>query len=35
MAGLSIEIIGKVVQCTSFTLGQYIAGRVIAGVGNG
>jgi MFS family permease len=35
MAGLAIEIIGKIVQCTSFTLGQYIAGRVIAGVGNG
>ena len=32
MAGLAIEIIGKIVQCTSFTLGQYIAGRVIAGI---
>lgn len=35
IAGLAVEIIGKIVQCSSFTLGQYIAGRVISGVGNG
>jgi MFS family permease len=35
IVGLSIEIVGKMIQCTSFTLGQYIAGRVVAGVGNG
>ena len=35
ITGLSIEIVGKLVQCTAFTLGQYVAGRVIAGVGNG
>jgi len=35
IVGLSIEIIGKIIQCTAFTLGQYIAGRVVAGVGNG
>lgn len=35
IVGLSIEIVGKLIQCTSFTLGQYIAGRVVAGVGNG
>lgn len=35
IVGLSIEIIGKIIQCSSFTLGQYIAGRVVAGVGNG
>jgi len=35
IVGLSVEIIGKIVQCTAFTLGRYIAGRVIAGVGNG
>jgi MFS family permease len=35
IAGLSIEIVGKLIQCTSFTLGQYIAGRVVSGVGNG
>jgi MFS family permease len=35
IAGLSIEVVGKIIQCSSFTLGQYIAGRVIAGVGNG
>lgn len=35
IVGLSIEIIGKIVQCSAFTLGQYVAGRVIAGIGNG
>jgi MFS family permease len=35
ITGLSIEIIGKLIQCSSFSLGQYVAGRVIAGVGNG
>jgi MFS family permease len=35
ITGLSIEIVGKLIQCSSFSLGQYIAGRVIAGVGNG
>ena len=33
--GLTLETIGKLVQVSSFSLGQYIAGRVIAGVGNG
>lgn len=28
-------IIGKVIQASSFSLGQYIAGRVVAGFGNG
>lgn len=35
MVGLVFETIGKIVQCTSFGIGQYIAGRVIAGFGNG
>ena len=35
IVGLSVEFIGKIIQCTSSTLGQYIAGRVVAGVGNG
>ena len=33
--GLVLETIGKIIQASSFGLGQYIAGRVIAGVGNG
>ncbi len=35
IAGLIIETIGKIIQATTFTPGQYIAGRVIAGIGNG
>ena len=35
IAGLILETIGKVIQVSSFGLGQYIAGRVIAGIGNG
>lgn len=35
VVGLGVEIIGKIIQCSSFTLGQYIAGRVVSGVGNG
>lgn len=33
--GLVVEAVGKIIQVTTFSLGQYIAGRVIAGVGNG
>lgn len=33
--GLSVEIIGKIVQACTFTTDQYIVGRVIAGIGNG
>ena len=33
--GLTLETIGKLIQVSSFSLGQYIAGRVVAGVGNG
>ena len=33
--GLVVEMIGKLFQVTAFSQGQYIAGRVIAGVGNG
>jgi MFS family permease len=33
--GLVLEIIGRVVQTSSFSPGQYIAGRFIAGLGNG
>lgn len=35
LLGLSLEVIGKIIQTSSFSLGQYIAGRVIAGIGNG
>lgn len=33
--GLAFLMIGEIVQATSFSLGQFIAGRVIAGFGNG
>ena len=35
VTGLVIETIGKIIQCSSFGVGQYIAGRLIAGFGNG
>lgn len=35
MLGLAVELIGKIVQVSSFSLGQLIVGRVIAGIGNG
>jgi MFS family permease len=33
--GLLIEISGKIIQASSFNFGQYIFGRVFAGIGNG
>lgn len=33
--GITLLIIGKIIQASSYHLGQYIAGRVIAGLGNG
>lgn len=35
IAGLSVEIVGKLIQCSSFSLPQYIVGRVVSGIGNG
>ena len=35
LVGLGWEIVGKVIQVSNFSIGQYIAGRVIAGIGNG
>jgi sugar porter (SP) family MFS transporter len=35
MIGCSIHIIGGIIQCSSYTIGQLIAGRLIAGFGNG
>lgn len=35
LLGLSLEVVGKIIQVSTFSTGQYIAGRVIAGVGNG
>ncbi|KAI9694374.1 MAG: hypothetical protein M1820_008974 [Bogoriella megaspora] len=35
MLGISILIIGEIIQCSSYSIGQLIAGRVIAGFGNG
>ncbi|KAH7115921.1 hypothetical protein B0J11DRAFT_113492 [Dendryphion nanum] len=35
MLGLAIWVIGEIVQCTSYSFGQFIAGRFIAGFGNG
>ena len=33
--GLVVETIGKIIQIATFSTGQYMAGRVIAGIGNG
>lgn len=33
--GSSIMVIGAALQCSAFSLGHFIAGRVITGVGNG
>lgn len=33
--GLGLLLIGEIVQCTSFSWGQLVAGRLIAGFGNG
>ena len=35
MLGIGIIVIGELVQASSYSLGQFIAGRVIAGFGNG
>lgn len=35
ITGLVIMTLGKIIQTASFDLGQYIAGRVVAGLGNG
>lgn len=35
IVGLTIEALGKIVQVSTFSIGQYMAGRIIAGVGNG
>ena len=35
IVGLVLETVGKIIQVSSFSLGQYIAGRVVAGMGNG
>lgn len=35
IVGLVVETIGKLIQVTSYGVGQYMAGRVIAGIGNG
>ena len=33
--GLTVMTLGKIVQVTSFGLAQYMAGRFLAGFGNG
>jgi MFS family permease len=33
--GLVVMLIGKIVQVSTFSFGQYLAGRIIAGLGNG
>lgn len=33
MLGLTLWVIGEVVQCSSYSFGQFIAGRFIAGFG--
>ena len=35
ITGLTIEALGKIIQVSTFSTGQYMAGRVIAGIGNG
>lgn len=35
LAGISILILGKIIQASSYSLGQFVAGRVLAGFGNG
>lgn len=35
MLGLALETVGKLIQVSSFGLGQYVTGRVVAGMGNG
>ncbi|KAF2727608.1 hypothetical protein EJ04DRAFT_581922 [Polyplosphaeria fusca] len=35
LLGLAIWVIGEVIQCTSYSFDQFIAGRFIAGFGNG
>lgn len=35
MTGTSIMIVGAALQCSSFSLGQLIAARLITGFGNG
>jgi predicted MFS family arabinose efflux permease len=35
VTGLVLEILGRVVQTSAFSFGQYTAGRFIAGLGNG
>ena len=35
MLGITILILGEIIQASSYSLGQLIAGRVIAGFGNG
>jgi hypothetical protein len=34
-AGLTFLLIGEIIQCSSFSYGQFLAGRAIAGFGNG
>ena len=33
MLGLSIWVIGEMIQCSSYRFGQFVAGRFIAGFG--
>lgn len=33
--GCCIMIVGAIIQCSSFSVGQLIAGRIITGIGNG
>lgn len=35
LIGCCIMIVGAVIQCSSFSVGQLIAGRIITGIGNG
>jgi MFS family permease len=35
LSGSIIMIIGTAIQCSAFSLGQFIAGRIVTGLGNG
>ena len=35
VSGLVLEIIGRIIQTSAYSPGQYVAGRFVAGIGNG
>src|SRR3954468_21217764 len=35
MAGAAVQILGTIISCSAYSVGQLIAGRVLIGIGNG